>query len=164
MLMAYCHLLLISSRVYLAHEKVLLVCNKCLAKSGWRYIAHLSLPLAYNLQMWQKKSIEPCCPIRSKLGLIDKVPAAHIIMPTSFCIYRKKYIDYMGGKSFKKLNQARLLLRPRSIHTCQQKPNPSGDPVPLNAGCNWSEFPCWTGSGSYHSKPQPNPEAVKGCC
>jgi hypothetical protein len=41
----------------------------------------------------------------------------------------KPQLKIGGTSKFK--NQPRLLFSPTSIHTCQQKPNPSGDPVPL---------------------------------
>jgi hypothetical protein len=57
-----------------------------------------------------------------------------LLSQTSFAFTERNLFISMENQrsTLKILNQRRLILRPRSIHTCQQEPNPSGDPVPLN--------------------------------
>lgn len=68
----------------------------------------------------------------------DEVPtgtvhATHIISQPHFITGRNRHklLFCIKGTSKKMLNQARLLLKPKSDHACQQKFNLSGGQVPL---------------------------------
>jgi hypothetical protein len=46
-----------------------------------------------------------------------------------FCAVGVQFANFPANRK-QAQKRARLLLRPRTIHTFQQKPNPSGDPDP----------------------------------
>ncbi len=79
-----------------------------------------------------KKCPKSCWPIRSKETWIKYTPTTLISHVNSH--YREKYtfcnIKYFwAAKKIK--NWLRPLYRPRTNHTCHQKPNPSREAVPL---------------------------------
>ena len=99
--------LLITSGVYLFIDKSGLACWLYCTKSSWRCIGCLPPALAYNLQK---------CTILQPMGSKGR----YLKKSTKPCWAAKKLKNWPSP-----------LFRPRTNHTCHQKPNPSREAVPL---------------------------------
>jgi hypothetical protein len=70
---------------------------------------------------------------KKKLGKINKYKPQTLSSHPSFALNRRNMFILLENKRSPKLfeNHLNPCMCPGSNHTCQQKPNPSGDPVSL---------------------------------
>ncbi len=118
-------------------------------QEGWPCIGHFSLPVAYKLQIPSangeqaqvaEKSIKHWYSSR-KPGTLTKYPVLALLSQPRFAFTERYTLTALLHRRniFKYKNQVRLLFGPRSSHTSQQNPNPSGDTLPLKLS-KWKQY------------------------